>query len=80
MMNDILLNTIIYSLVAGLASLGGAYAVFYFSGWAKKNLVFLISLAVGVLLANAFFHLLPEAVKITPLWPYWTLGAALLFE
>lgn len=78
-MNDNLLNTIIYSFLAGLASLGGAYLVYYFSNWAKKNLVFLISFAVGVLLANAFFHLLPEAVKITPLWPYWALGAIAFF-
>ncbi len=72
-------NVLIFSLAAGLASLGGAYLVFYFSGWAKKNLIFLISLAVGVLLANAFFHLLPEAMELTPFWPYWTLGAIAFF-
>lgn len=74
-----LISTLIYSFIAGLASLGGAYLVYFFRDWAKKNLVLFVSFAVGVLLANAFFHLLPEAVQLTPLWPYWALGAIIFF-
>jgi zinc transporter ZupT len=70
-----LLNVLIYSLLAGLAMMVGVYVVRYFDRRAQKATVFLISLAAGILLANAFFHLLPESTALTPTWPYWTLGA-----
>lgn len=59
--------------------MAGAYLVYYFNRWSKKNIVFLISFAVGVLLANAFFRLLPEAASLTLSWPYWVLGTIVLF-
>lgn len=77
-MNNILI-VFIYSFLAGLAALGGAYLVYFFKDWARKNLVFFVSFAVGVLLSNAFFHLLPEAITLTVSWPYWTLGAIIFF-
>lgn len=73
------LNTLIYSSVAGLAALFGAYSIRFFKNWAKKNLVLLVSFAVGVLMTNAFFHLLPEAELNTTLWPYGALGAIIFF-
>lgn len=74
-----LLGILIYSGLAGLASLAGAYLVYFFKDWAKKNLVFFVSFAVGILMANAFFHLLPEAVSLTTLWPYGAIGAIIIF-
>lgn len=72
-------GTLIYSSIAGLAALIGVYLVYFFKNWAKKNLVLFISFAVGVLMANAFFHLLPEAAQNTNLWPYGALGAIIFF-
>ncbi len=74
-----LIEVLIFGLAAGLAALAGVYLVYYFSDWSRRNLVFLISFAVGVLLANAFFHLLPQAASLTLTWPYWTLGAIMFF-
>lgn len=74
-----IVEVLIYSLLAGLAALGGVYLVYFFKNWAKKNLVLFVSFAVGVLMANAFFHLLPEAVQTTPLWPYGAIGAIIFF-
>lgn len=74
-----LIEILFFSLVAGLAAMTGVYLVHYFSDWSRRNLVYLISLAVGVLLANAFFHLLPEAAILSPSWPYWALGAIMFF-
>jgi len=68
-------NVIIYSLVAGLSAVFGVFLVWKFEKWTKKNAIFLISFAIGVLLANAFFHLLPEAVSLSANWFYWVLGA-----
>lgn len=69
------INVIIYSLIAGLSTIFGVYLVRRFEEWTKRNAVLLISFAVGVLLANAFFHLLPEAIEKSSSWFYWTLGA-----
>ena len=74
-----IIEVLIYSLIAGLAALGGAYLVYFFKNWAKKNLVLFVSFAVGVLMANAFFYLLPEAAQATPLWPYGALSAIIFF-
>lgn len=73
-----LLDVLIYGLLAGLVMLAGVYVVRYFDKYVKKISVFLLSFAVGVLLANGFFHLLPEAVKLTSGWTYWVLGAIIL--
>jgi ZIP family zinc transporter/zinc and cadmium transporter len=68
------LNVLIYSFLAGISTLFGILLVRRFESWVRKNVVFLISFAIGVLLANAFFHLLPESIKINSDWFYWTLG------
>ncbi|OGZ17323.1 MAG: hypothetical protein A2Z78_00730 [Candidatus Nealsonbacteria bacterium RBG_13_36_15] len=70
----ILINVIIFSFIAGLSTIFGIYLVRRFEELIKRNVIFLISFAIGVLLANAFFHLIPEAIEINPTWFYWTLG------
>ncbi len=70
MLSDVL----IYSFLAGFSTLAGIFFVRRFENWARRNVILLISFAIGVLLANAFFHLLPEAIKVNSTWFYWTLG------
>ncbi len=72
-------SVIIFSLLAGLTAILGTYSVLPFGQWIKKNSIFVISFAAGVLLANAFLHLLPEATNLTASWPYWALGTIVLF-
>lgn len=73
-----LLNIIVFGLLGGLASIFGAYFIRVFSGWAHKKSVYLVSFAAGVFLANAFAHLLPDAIGLNSVWFYWVLGALLL--
>lgn len=70
---------VLYSFIAGLSTIVGLYLVKRMGGWTKKNSIFLISFAVGVLLANALFNLLPEAILLNKDWPYYTLGAIIFF-
>lgn len=72
--NKTMFNVVIYSFLAGFATLFGVLLAKRFENWIRKNVVFLISFAIGVLLANAFFHLLPESIKITNFAFYWVLG------
>lgn len=53
-----------YSLIAGASALIGTFLVMYKEAWCTKNSIFLISFASGVMLAIAFFHLIPEAVGL----------------
>ena len=50
-----------------------------YAEWTKRNSVFLISFAVGVLLATAFLELLPEAIEANGTWPFWVLGTIVVF-
>jgi len=72
------LNLFLYSLIAGLSTVFGIYLVRHFESWVRKRIIFLVSFSIGVLLATAFFHLLPEAVELSGDWFYWALGAIIL--
>ncbi len=56
-------NTIIYSSIAGMATLVGAALVVWNEDRIKKYTVYLMSFAAGVMLGTAFFHLIPEACE-----------------
>lgn len=58
-------NVLIYSLFAGLSTIVGATLVKRYSEWTKKHSLKLLSFAVGVLITNAFLHLLPESQELT---------------
>jgi len=75
----VLNNILIYSFLAVLATLLGVFLSRRFSAWMQKRSGLMISFAAGVILANAFFHLLPEAIDLGSEWPYWVLGTILVF-
>ena len=69
-----------YSFVAGLSTIAGVYLVRRFGTWTRRNARYLISLAVGVLIGNAFLHLIPESQKLTKNWSYYVItGFFVLF-
>jgi ZIP family zinc transporter/zinc and cadmium transporter len=60
-----LLNTIFYATLAAAATLVGIYMLLHRERWARGHTVHFISFSAGVVLAVAFTHLLPEAVRIS---------------
>jgi len=64
------MNNLLPTIIAtSLISLVALSAVFFFSlkkEILKKVILFLISLSAGVMMADAFFHLLPEAAEAIP--------------
>lgn len=58
------LNILLYSTIAGVSTLVGSYLTIRFALWTKKNMVYLISLATGILLATAFLDVLPESLEL----------------
>src|SRR4030042_3173996 len=75
---SILFNITIYSFIAGLSTILGVYLVRRYAKWTKRNSVFLISFAVGVLLATAFLELMPEAIASASNWMFWVLGTIIV--
>jgi len=76
---SIFFNILISVSVATAAALAGVYGAYFFNYKIKKYEIYLISLAAGLLLANAFLRLLPEAIKLTPFWPYCLLAVIIIF-
>lgn len=75
MLSQEFLNILLFSSLAGSSTIFGIYLVKRFSGWMTKNSHYLISFAVGVILANAFFDLMPEAAEFLPNYLNYVLGA-----
>ncbi len=57
--------SILCSVLVSIVSLVGIFALFINQEKLKGSLQFLVSLAVGVLLGDAFLHLIPDAIKRT---------------
>ncbi len=55
-------NVLLFSFLAGLATLSGIFLIVKREKWAQQNLIYLISFSAGVLLSFSFIHLLPEAL------------------
>lgn len=73
-----LATIILYSTIAGLSTIAGVELVRAFEKPVVRNSIYLISLAVGVILATASFELLPEAIELQRSWPIYLL-AGLVF-
>ena len=62
-MEPVLINSLIAGLVVSLISLVGVFGFALNHKLLKKVSLFFVAFSTGVLLGNAFFHLLPEATK-----------------
>ncbi|MFA5866406.1 MAG: ZIP family metal transporter [Actinomycetota bacterium] len=62
-------GVLFFSFIAGLSTVAGVYLVRVFGAWTRRNSLYLISFAGGVLVATAFLELLPEAAVETKMWP-----------
>ncbi|MFH1736331.1 MAG: ZIP family metal transporter [Actinomycetota bacterium] len=61
-------GVILFSFVVGLSTVSGVYLVKYYTDWTKRNSIYMISFAGGVLVATAFLEILPEAAILSSRW------------
>lgn len=59
-------DVILYSSIAGAATLVGTWLVFAKEKWTKNNSIFLVSFAAGIMLTISFLHLIPESIELNP--------------
>jgi len=57
-------NTILYSSIAGLATILGILLVLYAKDFVKKHSIYLVSFAAGVLLTFSLIHLIPDSLEL----------------
>lgn len=57
-------DTIIYSSIAGFATILGILLVLYASNFVKKYSIYLVSFAAGVLLTFSLTHLIPDSLEL----------------
>lgn len=73
------LPALLSALVVSLISFAGVFLLSLRGGRLDKVLMYLVSFAVGALLGNALFHLLPEAyAHISSSWTAWLCAAGFL--
>lgn len=79
-MTDVLGNSLLYSVIAGLGSLAGMVLIVKGESGLRQFLPLVISFAAGTLLGVAFFDLLPEAQAMShgPIFP-WVLLSFIAF-
>ena len=58
-------SVLVYSALAGVATMAGTLLILHRYKWAKHNSMHLMSFAAGIMLALAFLHLIPEAIHMT---------------
>ena len=64
MMANQIFNTLIYSSIAGLATILGILLVLYARDFVKKYSIYIVSFAAGVLITFSFIHLIPESLEL----------------
>jgi len=60
---DVLAETLTASLAVSAVSLSGVFALWLKAETLQRVIPYLVALAVGVLLGDAFIHLIPDAVN-----------------
>jgi ZIP family zinc transporter len=57
------------SLIAGVVTTGGIFAIRRFEGWARQNITYFACFAAGVLIAVSFLNIVPAALAMSPQAP-----------
>jgi len=58
---NLFLLTLLASTLACIVTTIGIYTINHFAEWGKRNSVYFMSFAAGVLISVSFMHLIPES-------------------
>ena len=73
-----MIQLVIYSLAAGIATFAGALAVLSRRVLSRRTITRLMGFGSGVLAGAAFLHLIPGSIELAPLAAGWAMLASLL--
>jgi zinc and cadmium transporter len=66
--------TILMALLGATITTIGIYTINKFSSWGKKNIIYFITFAAGLLISVSLMHLVPESIEMSPRAPMLILG------
>jgi zinc and cadmium transporter len=72
-------NVVLFSSIAGAATLVGIAMVLAAGRWTEKYCGYIVSAAAGFLVAIAVAHVLPEALKLNDQSPLWFISGFVVF-
>lgn len=61
------------SLLAASVTSAGIYAIRHFAAWGRRNTIYFICFAAGVLISASFLHIVPRSFAMTPRAPLYLL-------
>ncbi len=73
MVESIFWITISAAILAGLVTTIGIYIINRFAKWGKKNVIYFMSFAAGVLISVSFLHIVPESFEMNKNAPIYLL-------
>jgi zinc and cadmium transporter len=71
------LLTITAGIIACIVTTIGIYVINKFAKWGKKNVVYFMSFAAGVLISVSFMHIIPKSFEMSSLAPIYLLAGFL---
>jgi ZIP family zinc transporter/zinc and cadmium transporter len=68
------------SLLAALVTAIGIYTIRHFEAWGRRNSIYFVCFAAGVLISVSFLHIIPKAFTMNANAPVYLLGGFLLMH
>ena len=62
------------SLIAALVTSAGILVIRRYSDWGRRNTIYFVCFAAGVLISASFLHIVPKSISMNPRGPYYLLA------
>lgn len=77
MIDSTFIAVMLASSLAGIVTAIGIYVISQYETWGRKNIVYFMSFAAGVLISVSFMHIIPKSIQMNDGAPVYLLGGFL---
>ncbi len=77
MIDNTFIVVMLASSLAGIVTTIGIYVISRYEAWGRKNIVYFMSFAAGVLISVSFMHIIPKSIQMNDSAPVYLLGGFL---
>jgi zinc transporter ZupT len=77
MIDNTFIVVMLASSLAGIVTTIGIYVISRYEAWGRKNIVYFMSFAAGVLISVSFMHIIPKSIQMNDSAPVCLLGGFL---
>ena len=76
-MTNIFWFTLLAGILACIVTTIGIYVINHFADWGRKNMIYFMSFAAGILISVSFMHIIPKSFEMNKHAPIYLLGGFL---